>query len=137
MCCLQMSKEELVASLRRQSRGYHQNSSKFRGVTRHQKGKWEARIGQVLGRKYKYLGLFAAETDAAIAYDRAAVAAKGAKALTNFDLSCYVDLLSAPPCLLCTVRATSICRATSSCCVRCATCSTRELSACQTAPVLR
>jgi hypothetical protein len=44
---VQMSKEELVQSLRRQSKGYHQNSSKFRGVTKHQKGKWEARIGQV------------------------------------------------------------------------------------------
>ena len=30
----------------------------FRGVTRHQKGRWEARIGQLTGRKYRYLGLF-------------------------------------------------------------------------------
>lgn len=43
-----MTKEELVQSLRRQSKGYHQNSSQYRGVTKHQKGKWEARIGQVL-----------------------------------------------------------------------------------------
>ena len=45
-CGVQMAKDELVQSLRKQSRGYHQNSSKFRGVTKHQKGKWEARIGQ-------------------------------------------------------------------------------------------
>lgn len=44
---VQMTKEELVQSLRRQSKGYHQNSSQYRGVTKHQKGKWEARIGQV------------------------------------------------------------------------------------------
>ena len=33
--------------------GNHQNSSQFRGVTLHQKGKWEARIGTLVGRKYK------------------------------------------------------------------------------------
>lgn len=43
---VQMSKEDLVQSLRRQHKGYHQTSSRFRGVTKHQKGKWEARIGQ-------------------------------------------------------------------------------------------
>jgi AP2-like factor, euAP2 lineage len=93
---VQMSKEELVQSLRRQSKGYHQNSSKYRGVTKHQKGKWEARIGQVIGKKYKYLGLFTSEMDAAIAYDRAAVQAKRLNAQTNFNISDYMDLLSAP-----------------------------------------
>jgi AP2-like factor, euAP2 lineage len=91
-----MTKEELVQSLRRQSKGYHQNSSKYRGVTKHQKGKWEARIGQVVGKKYKYLGLFTSETDAAIAYDRAAVQAKRLNAQTNFDISSYMDLLCVP-----------------------------------------
>ena len=43
---MQVSKEELVAALRRRGKGGHNFSSKFRGVTRHQKGKWEARIGQ-------------------------------------------------------------------------------------------
>jgi AP2-like factor (euAP2 lineage) len=90
---MQMTKEELVQSLRRQSKGYHQNSSKYRGVTKHQKGKWEARIGQVIGKKYKYLGLFTSETDAAVAYDRAAVQAKRLNAQTNFDISSYMDLL--------------------------------------------
>jgi hypothetical protein len=42
-----------VLSLRRQSKGNHKTSSLYRGVTRHQKGKWEARIGQMIGRKYK------------------------------------------------------------------------------------
>lgn len=91
-----MTKEDLVQSLRRQSKGYHQNSSQYRGVTKHQKGKWEARIGQVVGKKYKYLGLFTSEIDAAVAYDRAAVQAKRLVAQTNFDLVHYMDLLSAP-----------------------------------------
>lgn len=52
---------------------------------------------QVVGKKYKYLGLFTSEADAAIAYDRAAVQAKRLHAQTNFDISNYTDLLSAPP----------------------------------------
>lgn len=50
---LQISKEEVIQNLRRQSRGHQQNSSQYRGVTLHQKGKWEARIGTLVGRKYK------------------------------------------------------------------------------------
>ena len=92
----QTTKEELVQKLRRQGKGFHQNSSVYRGVTKHQKGKWEARIGQVVGRKYKYLGLFLTEPEAAAAYDRAAVQAKGMAAVTNFEITNYLDLLSAP-----------------------------------------
>lgn len=88
-----MTKEDVVQSLRRQSKGYQKNSSQYRGVTKHQKGKWEARIGQVAGKKYKYLGLFTSELDAAVAYDRAAVQAKRLHAQTNFDLAHYMDLL--------------------------------------------
>ena len=72
-----VSTDELVLSLRRQSKGFTRGSSRFRGVTRHQKGRWEARIGQLTGRKYRYLGLFDSEVEAAIAYDREAVRQKG------------------------------------------------------------
>lgn len=50
---MQLTKDEVVQNLRRQSKGNHQNSSLYRGVTLHQKGKWEARIGTLVGRKYK------------------------------------------------------------------------------------
>jgi AP2-like factor (euAP2 lineage) len=50
---MQVTKDELVQSLRQQSKGFQKASSQYRGVTRHQKGKWEARIGQASGKKYK------------------------------------------------------------------------------------
>jgi len=57
----QVNERELILSLRRQSKGpvgvTKKSSSKFRGVTKHQKGKWEARIGQLVGKKYKYLAV--------------------------------------------------------------------------------
>ena len=89
-----VNKEELVLSLRRQSKGFVKGSSKFRGVTRHQKGRWEARIGQLVGRKYRYLGLYDREEEAAVAYDTEAVRQKGFDAVTNFDLSEYADVLA-------------------------------------------
>ena len=70
------------------------SSSKFRGVTKHQKGKWEARIGQLVGKKYKYLGLHETEDAAAMAYDEEAVRLKGFDAITNFDISEYADVLA-------------------------------------------
>lgn len=42
----------------------------------------------------RYLGLFAKEVDAAQAYDRESVSRKGLKAITNFDICEYLDLLS-------------------------------------------
>lgn len=48
-----LTKEEFVHVLRRQSTGFPRGSSKFRGVTLHKCGRWEARMGQFLGKKYK------------------------------------------------------------------------------------
>ncbi|KAK9290048.1 hypothetical protein L1049_008212 [Liquidambar formosana] len=60
-----LTKEEFVHILRRQSTGFSRGSSKYRGVTLHKCGRWEARMGQFLGKKYIYLGLFESEVEAA------------------------------------------------------------------------
>ena len=52
-CIEKIRIEDLVLALRRKSRGFQKGTSKYRGVTRHQKGKWEARIGQLVGKKYR------------------------------------------------------------------------------------
>ncbi|TYG84809.1 hypothetical protein ES288_A13G001400v1 [Gossypium darwinii] len=89
-----VSKEEYLASLRRRSSGFSRGISKYRGVARHhQNGRWEARIGRVFGNKYLYLGTYNTEEEAAAAYDMAALEYRGVNAITNFDISHYVERL--------------------------------------------
>ncbi|XP_062092112.1 ethylene-responsive transcription factor WRI1-like isoform X2 [Humulus lupulus] len=87
-----VTKEEYLASLRRRSSGFSRGVSKYRGVARHHhNGRWEARIGRVFGNKYLYLGTYKTQEEAAAAYDMAAIEYRGANAVTNFDISNYIN----------------------------------------------
>ena len=86
---LASSREDFVKQVRRDNQ-FARGKSKYRGVTRRSAaGRWEARISGVFGKKYTYLGTFDTAEEAAMAYDRAAIAHKGRDALTNFELSRY------------------------------------------------
>ncbi|OIW09160.1 hypothetical protein TanjilG_11298 [Lupinus angustifolius] len=69
-----LSKEEFVQTLRRQSTGFSRGSSKYRGVTLQNCGRSEAPMGQFLGKK---------------AYEKAATNCNGREAVTNFEPSKY------------------------------------------------
>ncbi|KAF8025541.1 hypothetical protein BT93_F2393 [Corymbia citriodora subsp. variegata] len=106
------SREEYIGSLRRKSSGFSRGVSKYRGVARHHhNGRWEARIGRVFGNKYLYLGTYATQEEAAVAYDMAAIEYRGLNAVTNFDLSRYIKWLK--PNAAATASATAAAAATS------------------------
>eukprot|EP01025_Chloroclados_australasicus_P035126 TRINITY_DN35860_c1_g4_i1.p1 TRINITY_DN35860_c1_g4~~TRINITY_DN35860_c1_g4_i1.p1 ORF type:complete len:268 (-),score=44.96 TRINITY_DN35860_c1_g4_i1:312-1064(-) len=88
-----ISLDELIMAVRRQSQGFARGTSSFRGVTYHPSGRWESRIG-IPGSKHIYLGLYEDESEAAKAYDRSLVRLRGSSAATNFALSEYRNELA-------------------------------------------
>uniref|UniRef100_A0A251VII9 Putative AP2-like ethylene-responsive transcription factor n=1 Tax=Helianthus annuus TaxID=4232 RepID=A0A251VII9_HELAN len=80
--------KRLLFILRKSDR-FSRGASKYRGVARHHGNTWEARIGNVGGKKSLYIGTYSTEEEAAHAYDVVAIKNKGTNAATNFDKSTY------------------------------------------------
>ena len=78
-----------TAPLGRSKPGFAPHSSSFRGVY-FRGGKWTAQIQH--GRKKVHVGTFPLEQEAALAYDRAAVALHGPRAVTTFPISILKEL---------------------------------------------
>lgn len=87
------SLEEIIAHIRRHSGGFSRGHSKYRGVTQHPNGRWEARIG-VGTKSHIYLGLYKCQQSAAKHYDEALVRLKGLSAATNFPLRGYSEQIA-------------------------------------------
>ncbi|KAL1558604.1 ethylene-responsive transcription factor RAP2-7-like isoform X3 [Salvia divinorum] len=68
---MNLPKEEFVQMLRRQSSGVSRGGSKIRGVTLQKGGRWEARTGEFLGKKY----------------EKAAIVCNGSDTVTSFETS--------------------------------------------------
>ncbi|XP_051120106.1 ethylene-responsive transcription factor RAP2-7-like [Andrographis paniculata] len=74
---MNLSKEEFVRILRRQSNGSARGSSKYRGAALQKCNRFDTRMGQFLGKK---------------AYDKAAVECTRKKPVTNFEPSNYAKM---------------------------------------------
>lgn len=104
-----MDPQDVVTELRVGSMGFSRGKSLFKGVLQHHNtqdsdDKWEARLGLGLGKEveeqgrhsYVTVGTYDTVQEAAVAYDGANVKYRGSKAVTNFGLSNYLDILENP-----------------------------------------